>query len=527
MPISTSSSDHRHGVTLGRFRILSHIASGGMGAVYRAYDPDNDRQVALKVLPHDLLAGKPVLIERFRREAQHGSKLRHENIVTLYEFGETGGTCFLVMELIEGTNLQDHIAQHGPLTPAEARRLLIQVTRALDYVHRQGLVHRDIKPANILLDRPGPTAIAKLTDLGLARASRDEEFRITREGYTVGTVDYMAPEQARDSSKADIRSDIYSLGCTFFHALTGQPPFPEGTLPERLYKHAEAEPPDVRMLNPAVPDDLAAILDRMLAKRPEDRYQTPAELLDDLLHEGRLPSKPGPAEFPPRAAEVKPEAPTPVPAPSPTLADKNPAEEEVQPGSDDIVAGQLTYAREQIQRGQLNMGLRLLLACCRRAPARLECHQALREALEARTAAGYRNGLISRLSGALPWLRFKLVKQAADHRAILVRGAEVLVHFPNDLAIQLDMAEAADKLGQHDLALWLLLQARKDHKQETAINRALGRYFERRKDFDQALSYWKRVAKADPTDDEVHKKLRDLAALQTLVRTKRSEGRKL
>jgi serine/threonine protein kinase len=516
MPTRTSNSDNRRNVTLGRFRVLAHIATGGMGAVYRAFDPEADRQVALKILPPELLAGKPVLVERFRREALHGSKLRHENIVTLYEFGEADGTYFLVMELVEGTNLQDYVDKNGPLPPAEARRLLLQVTRALEYVHRQGVVHRDIKPANILLDRPGSTAIAKLTDLGLARATRDEEFRITREGYTVGTVDYMAPEQARDSSKADIRSDLYSLGCTFFQVLTGRPPFPEGTMPERLYKHAEQEPLDVRTLNPAVPDDLAAILHRMLAKKPEDRYQTPTELLGDLLREPRPDDKPRSAA--PPAADALPQSDS---VSSDSELNKPPGQSVAALRSDEIVAGQLTYAREQIGRGQFDMGIQLLLACCRRAPTQLACHQALREALDARAGAGHRVGLATWFRAALPWLRLQMVKGTGDDREILARGAELLAHFPDHLTAHLVMAEAADALGQDELALWLLLQARKDREQEPAINRALGCYFEKRKDFDQALGYWKRVAKAEPADNEARKKLRDLAALQALIRAKR------
>src|SRR5262249_7036823 len=143
--------------------------------------------------------------------------------------------------------------------------------------------HRDIKPSNFLLIRSGRQVRVKLTDFGLARGAGDEQFRVTRDGTTVGTIDYMAPEQARDSALADVRSDIYSLGCTLYHMLAGQPPFPEGGLGERLLKHLQAELPDVRRFNPDVPDELWAVLQRMLAKEPDDRYQTPAQLLDSLV----------------------------------------------------------------------------------------------------------------------------------------------------------------------------------------------------------------------------------------------------
>src|SRR5262249_36278209 len=154
-----------------------------------------------------------------------------------------------------------------------SRQILIQATRALAHAHEQGIIHRDIKPSNLMITQKEGRLLVKLTDLGLAREANDEEFRITRDGSTVGTIDYMPPEQARDSASADIRSDIYSLGCTFFHMLAGNCPFPQGSLTERIYKHIEAEVPDIRGINPEVPPGLAAVLKRMLEKKPEQRYQ--------------------------------------------------------------------------------------------------------------------------------------------------------------------------------------------------------------------------------------------------------------
>jgi serine/threonine-protein kinase len=269
------------GQRLGKYEVLAHIATGGMGAVYKAVDVDRQRAVALKVLSPEM-AARPHLVERFRREARSAARLRHENIVALYELGEANGTYFLALEYVDGIDLHDLVSRKGPRPPEEARQIMIQAARALGHAFAHGIVHRDIKPSNFLVAERDGRLVVKLTDLGLARAVNEQEFRVTRLGTTVGTLDYMAPEQARDSQAADVRSDIYSLGCTFYHLLAGQCPFPRGSLSERLHAHLEAEPPDVRARNPAVSAELWAILQRMLAKQPEDRFQTPAELLQAL-----------------------------------------------------------------------------------------------------------------------------------------------------------------------------------------------------------------------------------------------------
>jgi serine/threonine-protein kinase len=266
---------------IGKYDLLKHIATGGMGAVYKARDTELGREVALKVLSIDL-SKKPILLKRFRREALTGAKLRHENIVTLYECGTDSGVHFLALEFIDGIDLHQYITRKRKLGVKDSLDLIAQATRALDYLHQQGIVHRDIKPSNFLVTDKEGRKVLKLIDLGLARETDDEEFRLTRDNTTLGTVDYMAPEQARDAGSADARSDIYSLGCTWFHMLTGRAPFHQGSLAERLTKHAEAEPPDVRQLNQDIPDWVADILGRMLAKKAADRYQTPAELLKDL-----------------------------------------------------------------------------------------------------------------------------------------------------------------------------------------------------------------------------------------------------
>jgi serine/threonine protein kinase len=269
---------------IGKYEILGHIATGGMGVIYKARDVDLDRLVALKLLPAEM-AAQPTTLIRFQREAKAAARLRHDNIVAVFDVGEFDSSHFIALEYIDGTDLQEYINRKGRLDPEEARQIMIQAARALNHAHEQGIVHRDIKPSNFLLTQTNNRLVVKLTDFGLAiRQEYDAEFRITRDKSTVGTVDYMSPEQARDSRSADIRSDIYSLGCTFYHMLAGQAPFARGTLPERIVKHMQAAPPDVRLLNAGVPESLAAIIDRMLAKKPADRYQTPAELLHDLEH---------------------------------------------------------------------------------------------------------------------------------------------------------------------------------------------------------------------------------------------------
>lgn len=268
---------------VGRFEIVARIATGGMGTVYKAIDPLEDKVVALKVMSPEL-AKKRKMLTRFKREAMAAAKLRHKNIVAIHEFGEADGMFFLALEFVDGKDLHDYITRSpgGRLGVEEARHITLQAAHALDHAYQAGIVHRDIKPSNFLIVQQPDMPLVKLTDLGLARHEDDDEHRVTKIGTTLGTVDYMAPEQARDSSKADIRSDLYALGCTLFHMLTGKPPFPKGTMAEKLVLHMEAEPPDLCKINEAVPKSLGWIVRRMLAKDPRDRYQTPAELLEDL-----------------------------------------------------------------------------------------------------------------------------------------------------------------------------------------------------------------------------------------------------
>lgn len=264
---------------LGKYLIERKLGQGGMGAVYLARDPELRRMVAIKVLPRDK-ASNPILVRRFKAEAQAAAQLRHDNIVAVYDSDEDDGYLFIAMEFVEGQDLHEMISRRGTIPVKRSIEIIKHVAAALQHAHEHKIVHRDIKPSNLLIRRDGAV---KLTDLGLARSVDDTiETGITRAGTTVGTVDYMAPEQARSSKAADIRSDIYSLGCTWYQMLTGHAPYPEGSLTNKLQAHAVKPIPDPSAENKHVTEGLVAVIQRMMAKKPEDRYQTPAELLADL-----------------------------------------------------------------------------------------------------------------------------------------------------------------------------------------------------------------------------------------------------
>ena len=264
---------------VGKYELQKKIGAGGMGAVYLAMDSHLKRTVALKILPHDK-AQNPTLLKRFHAEAHAAAQLKHDNIVTVYEAGEADGYNFIALEYIDGIDVAELVERRGVIPARRATDIIKQVAKALQHAYESGIVHRDIKPANLMIRRDG---MVKLTDMGLARAlDESADSKITRAGTTVGTVDYMSPEQAQNSRSADTRSDIYSLGCTWFHMLTGRPPFPEGSLTNKLQAHATKLPPDPRDFNPRIPEAVVAVMLRMMAKRPGDRYQTPDELIADL-----------------------------------------------------------------------------------------------------------------------------------------------------------------------------------------------------------------------------------------------------
>ncbi len=273
------------GFRVDRYVLLDMIGQGGMGRVYLATDSRLNRRVALKILSPERV-NNPRAVARFQREARVGAQLQHENLVRIYDFGESSGRYYLVMEYIEGKTIGTLITEQGPMPPATAVRLVRQVAMGLDHAHHKGLIHRDVNPYNILVTRDG---IAKLADLGLA-INLAEEDRVTREGATVGTFDYVAPEQARHSHSADIRSDIYSLGCTLYHMISGQVPFPSPSLPEKLFAHQAMDPTPLDRLMPGLSAGLAAVVGRMMRKSPNERYATPslvAQALEPFESESR------------------------------------------------------------------------------------------------------------------------------------------------------------------------------------------------------------------------------------------------
>ena len=267
-------------VQIAHFRVHERIGSGGMGAVFRATDIELAREVALKVL-HPSIAGDPALISRFRNEARACARLNHDNIARVYYTGQQDGVYFIAYEFADGKTIKDLIQEQGTLPSSATVNYAIQATLALNHIFAAGIVHRDIKPSNIILTESGRI---KIVDLGLARRdSTDSVGDITVAGTTLGTFDYISPEQARDPRSADTRSDVYSLGCTMYHMLTGQPPYPEGTALQKLLDHQGKSPPNAAQLNKKVQPELAAVIQKMMSTQPEDRYQNPGQLLADLM----------------------------------------------------------------------------------------------------------------------------------------------------------------------------------------------------------------------------------------------------
>lgn len=268
------------GELLGHFRLEEFVGGGGMGAVFRATDTMLGRTVAVKVVSRD--ETNEETLRRFRNEAQSAARLDHPNIARVYYVGEDRGWNYIVFEYIEGVNVRDLVDHNGPLSLEDAIRYTLQMAEALEHASQREVTHRDIKPSNILIMVDGR---AKLVDMGLARLHQIESATddLTASGVTLGTFDYISPEQARDPRNTDVRSDLYSLGCTLYFMLTGQPPFPEGTVLQKLLSHSSEEPEDMRQLRPELPEDMSAIVKKLLAKQPEQRFQSPRELIGELL----------------------------------------------------------------------------------------------------------------------------------------------------------------------------------------------------------------------------------------------------
>jgi len=261
------------GFTIGKYKVLERLGSGGMGNVYLCEHKFMHHRVAVKVLAN-VNAADPALVERFYREAR-AAALEHPNIVHAHDVDQDNDLHFLVMDYVDGSNLQSVVQQRGPLEVRRAANYVWQAALGMQHAHEAGLVHRDIKPSNLLVDRSGTVKVA---DLGLARFAT-EEGQVLTEGVMLGSVDYLAPEQALDSHGVDIRADVYGLGATFYFLLTGVPPFAEAkNAPRKLIAKQTQAPRPVRTLRPAVPHDLAAVVEKMMARDPADRYATPAEV---------------------------------------------------------------------------------------------------------------------------------------------------------------------------------------------------------------------------------------------------------
>jgi serine/threonine protein kinase len=291
------------GFTLGKYRLLRLLGAGGMSSVYLAENPTLRQRVAIKVLPIKRVKESSYLA-RFEREAQAAFRLRHQNIAGAIDLETSGDVHFMVLEYVEGTDLHAKVKAEGPLDVREAADYIRQAAVGLHYAHEQGLVHRDIKPANLMLDKRGTI---KILDLGLA-LDDEEDGSLTREHdeKVLGTADYLPPEQAEDSHKADRRSDIYSLGCTFFYLLTGKPPFSTGKLGDRIRAHKSSPAPNLRETRADVPPALAELYFRMMEKHPEARPQTAkdvADALDAWLVSSAV--KPGDRPEPPRRPPLR------------------------------------------------------------------------------------------------------------------------------------------------------------------------------------------------------------------------------
>jgi serine/threonine-protein kinase len=266
------------GAQLNHFHLEAFIGGGGMGAVFKGHDEQLDRTVAIKVIP--FVGDDPDLQRRFRNEAQSAAKLDHPRIARVFDVGSHGDWHYIVFEYIEGTNIRDLVTRNAVLPIDDAVFYTCELADALQHAADRGIVHRDIKPSNILI---GQDSKIKLVDMGLARSENlDLSEDMTASGVTLGTFDYISPEQAKDPRDADLRSDIYSLGCTLYFMLTGSPPYPGGTMLQKLLSHGNAPPPDARALRPEVSDHMVAVIQKMLAKNPDERYQTGFDLVADL-----------------------------------------------------------------------------------------------------------------------------------------------------------------------------------------------------------------------------------------------------
>jgi serine/threonine-protein kinase len=301
--------DRGDSLVLGQYVLVERLGEGGMGQVFKARHHGLGRVVALKLIRKDRLASADA-VRRFHHEIQAAARLCHPNVVQAYDAGEVNDQHFYIMEYVAGSDLAKVVRQGGALPVRRACDYARQAALGLQHAHEHGMVHRDIKPANLLLTTrspaPGrpPEDVIKVLDMGLALLSRTEEQGdsavnpLTDEGMVIGTADYIAPEQVLNSHAVDIRADLYSLGCTLYFLLSGRGPFVGGTPAERLLRHHLEVPPPLEQLRPGLPPAVAAVVGRLMAKQPADRYQTPAEAARALDEVIRSLGDDGPADAP-------------------------------------------------------------------------------------------------------------------------------------------------------------------------------------------------------------------------------------
>jgi Protein kinase domain len=256
------------------FEIKRELGRGGMGVVYLAHNTLMGRDEVLKVMGRQIIE-RPGVLERFLREIRAVAKLRHPNIVTAYHATRLGESIVFAMEFVEGLDLSRMVKAKGPLPVGHACNFIYQAALGLQHAHEEGLVHRDIKPGNLMLSRKKDKATVKILDFGLARVTREEkvDLRLTSEGQALGTPDYIAPEQIIDAPSADIRADIYSLGGTLYHLLTGRPPFHADSLYDMFQAYMSRDADPLNLVRPEVPVELAALVAKMMAKDPARRFQ--------------------------------------------------------------------------------------------------------------------------------------------------------------------------------------------------------------------------------------------------------------
>jgi serine/threonine protein kinase len=266
------------GLTLGPYQILTPLGRGGMGSVYLALDTRNQRHVALKILPPRAAKREERLLARFQREMELSQKVRHPHLASTMAAGAFQNIHYIAMEYIPGLTLYRIVTSQGPLPVARAAHLFAEVASALAQAHSQGVIHRDMKPSNIMVT---PHDHAKVLDLGLAFTEGEEVEDVEvvgGRGYIVGSIDYMAPEQTRDPTNLDARADLYALGCCLYFTLTGKAPFPDGTVYDKVKAHRHEEPVPLRERNPQVPETFAAIVQKLMAKAPADRFASASEV---------------------------------------------------------------------------------------------------------------------------------------------------------------------------------------------------------------------------------------------------------